>query len=186
METRTALLDHAESLSRSVGFNGFSFADLSAGAGIRKASVHYHFATKAALAESLIARYRIAVMEALSQIEGGAGQRLQSFLQIYRAALGEGKSVCLCVAMSASRDCFDDAALAELDRFQKGTLNWLRGVFEMAQTDKTIAHVVDPMTEARATFALVEGAQLMARAAVDPTQFDAATALLSARTKEIL
>ncbi len=182
METRTTLLNHAEDLSRSVGFNGFSFADLSAGAGIRKASVHYHFATKSDLAQALIARYRGDVAQALGALSGTAAAQLRGFLAVYRTALGNGETVCLCVAMSASRDSFDAATLGELNRFQADVIDWLAQVFKTAMTDRTIADVALPLAEAQAAMALVEGAQLMARAASEPALFDAATALLVART----
>jgi len=46
----------AERLVQVRGFNGFSYADIAAELHITKASLHYHFATKADLGEALIAR----------------------------------------------------------------------------------------------------------------------------------
>ena len=45
MDTRISLLDSAERAVRQRGFDGFSYADLSKEIGIRKASIHYHFAS---------------------------------------------------------------------------------------------------------------------------------------------
>jgi TetR/AcrR family transcriptional repressor of nem operon len=47
-------LDIAEQLVQTRGFNGFSYADIAAEIGISKASLHYHFPTKAMLGERLI------------------------------------------------------------------------------------------------------------------------------------
>ena len=55
--TAERILDVAERLVQSRGYNGFSYADVAAELGITKASLHYHFAGKAELGEALIARY---------------------------------------------------------------------------------------------------------------------------------
>ncbi len=47
--TYTNILQHADTLIQSNGFHGFSYADLAKQLGIRKASIHHHFATKADL-----------------------------------------------------------------------------------------------------------------------------------------
>ena len=52
------------------GFNGFSYADIAAELGITKASLHYHFQSKAELGDALIARYARRFADALSGIEG--------------------------------------------------------------------------------------------------------------------
>ena len=57
MNTRTSLLDSAEQAVRQRGYNGFSYADLAREIGIRKASIHHHFPTKADLGLALIERY---------------------------------------------------------------------------------------------------------------------------------
>ena len=56
-DTATRILDSAERLVQQRGFNGFSYADVASELGITKASLHYHFSSKAELGEALIARY---------------------------------------------------------------------------------------------------------------------------------
>jgi len=70
-DTRTAILDVAERLVQSRGFNGFSYADVAAELGITKAALHYHFRGKAELGESLISRYAERFGEVLSAILAG-------------------------------------------------------------------------------------------------------------------
>ena len=55
--TRARILDAAEQLVQTRGFNGFSYADVATELGVTKASLHYHFPGKAELGEALIARY---------------------------------------------------------------------------------------------------------------------------------
>ncbi len=188
MNTRTTLLDVAEQAARSRGFDAFSYADLSDAVGIRKASIHHHFPAKADLALALISRYRETFLSTLAAIDTGnpsAGARLSGFLRTYREALSDGQTVCLCVAYSSGRDSFQAPVIDELDTFHRDCLAWLESVFRQAKGDKTIKNPGPADLEARACLALVEGAQLMARAAKDPNRYDAATALLKDRIVNI-
>jgi TetR/AcrR family transcriptional repressor of nem operon len=56
--TAERILDTAQALAQVRGYNGFSYADISAELAITKPSIHYHFPSKAQLAEALVARYR--------------------------------------------------------------------------------------------------------------------------------
>ena len=57
-DTSGRILDVAERLVQTRGFNAFSYADIAAALNITKASLHYHFPTKAILGERLVERYR--------------------------------------------------------------------------------------------------------------------------------
>lgn len=184
MDTRTALLDSAEAAARQRGFDAFSYADLSKEVGIRKASIHYHFPVKADLALSLIERYAGRVLDRLAEIEiepTDAATKLCAYHQIYRDALADGTRLCLCVAMSAGRDSLSDQVLSELNAFHTKSIAWLTRLYESALEDGSIFGVFAPRREAAATLALMEGAQLVARAAKDVSRFDEATAALTAR-----
>lgn len=184
MDTKTALLDSAETFARSKGFDAFSYADLSEKVGIRKASIHHHFPTKADLGLMLISRYRKNFGVALGKIaakDATAATKLSAYLTLYRKALKGGAQVCLCVAFSAGRDSFGDAVLSELKAFHSESVKWLTALFEEGRDDLSILGVNDPHAEASACLALVEGAQLMARAAKDLSKFDEAVSLLRDR-----
>ena len=184
MDTRNALLDSAERAARQRGFDAFSYADLAKEVGIRKASIHYHFPMKADLAFGLIERYALRLSETLAHIassQDSAAAQLSAYHDVYRDALSGGDQLCLCVALSAGRDSLSEPVLAELNQFHEDSIAWLERVFEAGRADGSVAHVGDPASEAAATLALMEGAQLVARAAKDITLFDQATASFSAR-----
>jgi len=184
MDTRTALLDSAENAARRRGIDGFSYADLADDVGIRKASIHYHFPKKHDLALALIQRYARAFLGRLDQIEqthATAGAVLRAYIEQYRAALKNGEMVCLCVAFSTGRDSLSDAVLGELAAFHEESLTWLSEVFEDAEVDHSISKLTDPKDEAAACLALVEGAQLLARASGQMDLFDQAIAALAGR-----
>ncbi|MDY7097464.1 MAG: TetR/AcrR family transcriptional regulator [Pseudomonadota bacterium] len=186
METRIHLLNSAEHFARSRGFDAFSYADLAAEVGIRKASIHHHFPRKADLALALIERYRETFAEALGTIAArapNAGARLAGYVRAYRAALGGGKTLCLCVAFSAGRDSLSDPVLRELAGFHEDGRAWLRETYEKGIKDGSINGVMNPEEESAATLALVEGAQLLARAAGSTSAFDQAVRALTQRIK---
>jgi TetR/AcrR family transcriptional regulator, transcriptional repressor for nem operon len=184
MDTRTALLNCAEDAVRARGFDGFSYADLSLVVGIRKASIHHHFATKADLALALIERYSDNFFGTLDQIalaHDTGGARLGAYVAACRTALGSGDRLCLCVALIAGRDGLSAAVRGRLDLFHDTVTAWLSAVFALGAVDGTIAAVTDPAADAHACLAQMEGAQLIARAAGDITRFDAAVKALLAR-----
>jgi len=175
MDTKTALLNSAENSARAFGYDGFSYADLAADVGIRKASIHHHFPTKAALAVSLMKRYNEVLANKLAQIieeNDTAAGRLQGLFKHYRNALKGGDSLCLCVAFSISRDQLEQGVIAELSEFRKVSVEWLTTVFELGQADRSILNVVNAESEARSYLAVLEGAQLAARAEKDVDIFD--------------
>ena len=55
-DTKTAILDAAQALIQRGGANAMSYQHISQAIGIRKASIHHHFATKEALLEAVIQR----------------------------------------------------------------------------------------------------------------------------------
>lgn len=184
MTMKANLLTHAEALARSRGIDAFSYADLAAATGIRKASVHYHFATKADLTLALIEDYAARIADRLNQIEAqsaAASGALRDFLQLYHDALGTGDSLCLCVAFSAATDSLPEASVTRVEDFRNDVTAWLKAQFDRARQDGSVRALSDPAQEAAALFALVEGAQLVARAARNPDRFTDAVAQFSDR-----
>ncbi|HEY2202352.1 MAG TPA: TetR/AcrR family transcriptional regulator, partial [Solirubrobacteraceae bacterium] len=101
--TRTRILDVAERLVQTRGFNGFSYADIAGEVGITKASLHYHFATKAELGGVLIARYSEVFALALQKISASladAERRLRAYVQLYSDVLSDER-LCLCGMVAA-------------------------------------------------------------------------------------
>ncbi|MEM6311123.1 MAG: TetR/AcrR family transcriptional regulator [Pseudomonadota bacterium] len=184
MDTKTRLMDQAERLARQRGVDAFSFADLSTALAIKKASVHYHFPTKADLIAQLLDRYaeRVgAALHEISQSENSAAAQLSAYVSIYRAALQDGQSLCLCVAYASAPESVSQGVQDRLNAFHTSSMAWLETVFARGQYDGTIRSVAVPNAESAATLALVEGAQLVARAAQDVSRFDAATQFLMDR-----
>ncbi|WP_425081912.1 TetR/AcrR family transcriptional regulator [Ruegeria arenilitoris] len=183
-DTKTALLDVAEHAARARGFDGFSYADLADAVGIRKASIHYHFPTKAALSAALMDRYHSTFEAECRKAEAAhdtASQRLLALIGLYRNALNDGKTLCLCVSLISSLESLSDEVIEKIKAFRAMVIKQIEAIFELGLQDKSITGVTNPAAEARATLAVLEGGLLTARAEQDVQAFDAVVDVLKSR-----
>lgn len=184
IDTKTALLNSAEDAARRLGFDGFSYADLAEDVGIRKASIHHHFPSKAILSVALMQRYHENFQAVCTKIEANfttGGAQLAELIRQYRAGSDDGKRLCLCTSFSASRDSLPPDVVHQISLFRIMVIEWMTRAFESGSNDNSISGVMDPELEASATMSLLEGAQLAARAEVNPALFDNAIKLLTLR-----
>src|SRR5262245_17434956 len=96
--TTDLVLDAAERLAQTRGFNGFSYADVSAEVGITTASLHYHFPAKADLGRALVTRYARGFERAVAAVEAKAPRavpRLEGYARMFTDVLTRGR-MCLC------------------------------------------------------------------------------------------
>lgn len=70
-DSRTAIKEAALDLLVRHGYRGMTFGDIAARLGITRANIHYHFGSKAALVDEVLADYVAATTEALSGIWSG-------------------------------------------------------------------------------------------------------------------
>ena len=125
--TKAALLNVAETQMRSRGYSAFSYADLAAQIGIRKASIHHHFPTKECLGAELIKDYIHRFTETLGSIEIRHPDpllRLREFSRLFVASAHDGL-LPLCGALAAEMAALP-ISLQELTReFFESQLDWL-------------------------------------------------------------
>jgi TetR/AcrR family transcriptional regulator, transcriptional repressor for nem operon len=178
--TRSRILDVAEQLVQTRGFNGFSYADISAELGITKASLHYHFATKAELGRTLVARYTEAFGAALERIAttcADAPAQLRAYVELYSGVLREER-LCLCGMVAAEYATLPAAMQEALRVFFELNERWLTRLLEAGQRAGTLTPRASPGDAARLLVGALEGAMLVARAYGDPARFTAAAELL--------
>lgn len=187
-DTKARLLESAERIVRERGYNGFSYADLAQEVGIRTASIHYHFRAKSDLALALIERYAERIAAGLAELSKAAptgAHQIAGYVGVYRDALRQGSSLCLCVSLSADAESLEPTALSALEAFHRSGIAWLTQAYALAAEDGSIERVGVPASEAAATLALVEGAQLVGRASRSVEPFDAAVMQLRARLGDV-
>ena len=178
--TPNAILDVAEKLVQTRGFNGFSYADISAELGITKASLHYHFRTKADLGRTLIARYKETFRLALEEIDGAdlaPVARLRRYANIYARALADAR-MCLCGMLAAEYSTLPGAMQDEIRRFFDLNEEWLCRVVELGREQGELSLDGPSRDIARLLLGALEGAMLVARSYGDVTRFESAAGRL--------
>ena len=176
-ETNTAerILDSAERLVQTRGFNNFSYADVASELGITKASLHYHFPGKAELGYALIARYSERFAAALIQIDeehADVREKLGAYATLYADVL-RGKRMCMCGILAAEYPTLPKPMRAEVIRFFDENHKWLGAVLEHGRADGTLAFQGSADEVAQGIVSTLEGAMLVARSYGEVARFDA-------------
>ncbi len=180
-DTANALLDTAQHLVQTRGYNAFSFRDLSRAHGMTNAGVHYHFPSKDDLGQALVARYRrvfAAELAAVRQAKATAPERLRGFVGIYAHVLRQER-LCLCGMLASEAVTLPTAVRRELRGFFTETKQWLAEVLSEGEAAGTLAFEGAATDEAASLLASTQGAMLTAWPFYDPDQENGATAALS-------
>jgi TetR/AcrR family transcriptional repressor of nem operon len=177
-DTASRILDVAERLVQSRGFNAFSYADVASELAVTKASLHYHYPGKAELGEALITRYAERFFEALKAIDeqgGDSAVRLAAYASIYGDVL-RSERICLCGMLAADYETLPPPMQAAVIRFFDDNIAWLAGVIRQGIEEGTLRPSGSAEDAAQALLGGLEGAMLVARPYGDATRFEAAAA----------
>ena len=162
------IMDEAENLARTHGYNAFSFRDLAAKVGIKSASVHYHFPTKADLGAALAKRYTERFLAYLNQsIEptDTAFEIIQKYGAAYHQALVQDGRMCLCGLFAAEVDSLPEPVAEEVQRFFEANIRWLKDVL---RRDPHVRSEEELETDATFVLTLFQGAMLVGRTLDQP------------------
>ncbi len=163
--TRSRILDVAEGLVQVRGFNGFSYADVAAELSITKASLHYHFPSKAELGEALIARYAERFAQALAAIDANVARapaKLDAYANLYAEVLRQER-MCLCGMLAAEYQTLPSPIRDAVVAFLNDNEAWLVLVLEHGRKDGSLRFANTAAETARSIIGGLEGAMLVAR-----------------------
>lgn len=124
-DTVSKILDAAEFRIRNHGFNAFSFRDIAADVGIKSASVHYHFPTKADLGEAVLERYSASMKALLTNQTTSAEERLQTYIARYKES-----TKCLAGVMAAELASLPEALNQAVKQYFAEQLDTLKELFQ--------------------------------------------------------
>ena len=159
------ILETAESLARNRGYHGFSYRDIAAEVGIKSASVHYHFPTKADLGVAVARRYTERFLAALGDpTDPKTAPRLllARYAAAYRKSLVEDRQMCLCGLFGAEVAVLPAPVAAEVQGFFERSVEWLQVVLVR---DGSGGAVDEAQSRQRALtiLAALQGAMIVAR-----------------------
>ena len=178
----TAILDVAQQLAQTRGYNGFSYADIAAQLGVTKASLHYHFPSKAELGRALIERYRGLFAAALEGIDGQSlkpREKLERYVGLYESVLSSDR-MCLCGMLAAEHSTLPPPMQEGLKLFFDENERWLTRVLDAGLRAGVLLFAESPKERARVLIGSLEGAMLVARAYGNLQRFQAAAAFVLA------
>lgn len=169
-ETANRLMDLAETHIRESGYSGFSFRDLAAQIGIKSASVHHHFPTKAVMVAAVARRYG---ERFFAKVTPKPGEKRPDVIKTYRAAFREAFTqdgrMCLCGVLGTEAGALSPEISDEILTFFR------RCIDDLSQ------RIGGPDAEAEAfhVMATLEGGLMLARAYGNIEAFDHAVAGLA-------
>ncbi|MET3966190.1 MULTISPECIES: TetR/AcrR family transcriptional regulator [Bradyrhizobium] len=167
---REAILAAARRTAQAHGYGGLNFRDIGAEVGVKAASIYHHFPGKAELGAAVARRYwedTAANLEALSKANGDPRKALRAYPGLFRRSLEQDNRMCLCSFMAAEYDDLPDAVKTEVQAFVDVNVAWLTRMLAAASVPASKREA-----RARAIYAAVAGAQLMARSRADLKLFD--------------
>jgi TetR/AcrR family transcriptional regulator, transcriptional repressor for nem operon len=180
--TRAQILDTAERLVQMRGFNGFSYADVARELSVTKASLHYHFPSKAELGEALIARYTERFTAELERIDAdrlAPAAKLTAYASLYADVLRQDR-MCLCGMLAAEYETLPPPMREAILRFFDRNEGWLQTVMEDGRADQSMSFEGTAADGAQTMLGGLEGAMLVARPYHDVGRFETTASRLIA------
>ena len=164
--TATKLLDAAQGMVQERGYNAFSYRDLASVVGIRTASIHYHFESKAVLAQALMERYRQGLTAALATIDAkGSNQKakLKAFIGLYKETEHRG-AICLCGSMASDFETLPDAVRDQVKAYLDASEQWVQGALRAGVREGEFQIPGKPQDVAASLLAGLQGGLILSRA----------------------
>lgn len=180
--TRVEILDVAERLVQTRGYNGFSYADVASEIGLTKPALHYHYAGKSDLGLALIVRYSerfLGALDAIGERGASAADQLAAYANLYRDVL-RTRRMCLCGILAAEHETLPPPMQNAVVRFFDANEAWLSALLRRGKTDGTLSFDGPADEVAQMIISGLEGAMLVAHSCGDPDRFERASGHLLA------
>jgi len=157
------------------GYNGFSYADVAEVVGIRKASIHHHFPSKADLVQTLVKRYLDDAVTGFAELERNVcepAELLRTYTGFWAQCIEDAsRPFCVCAQLASELPALPLEVAVEVKAYFRFLSGWLTGVIERGAAQGALTISASPRVEAEAFMATVHGAMLSARAYGDVLTF---------------
>lgn len=188
-DTATRILDAAQELIQTRGYNAFSFNDVAEKVGIKKPSVIHHFASKSILGVKVVSRYRQYFSSLLEKAASDKSNSAMDMFDFYCTPYTDfGKTndkVCLCGAMAGEFMALPEEVKKEVSIFFEEHISWLEKILRHGQSTQEFDFSGTANMMARLILSSMQGALIAKRATGDDKQiFEVITALKSSLLKK--
>jgi TetR/AcrR family transcriptional repressor of nem operon len=173
--TSDRILSCARSLIVQGGYSGFSYADISKVIGIRNASIHHHFPSKADLVRTLVARYREEAEAGIAELERNVSDpadQLRAYVGFWEACIADATApICVCALLASQVPLLPAEIVLEVRAHFRALSAWLTSLLERGARQGSVHLTTAARAEAEILLAAVHGAMLSARAYGDAKVF---------------
>lgn len=177
--TSEEILRCARSLIIEGGYNSFSYSDIANVVGIRNASIHHHFPSKADLVRALVVQYRQEAEAGLAELERRVPDplaRLRAYAGYWEACITDATApFCVCALLATQIPVLPEEVAMEVRGHFRALSAWLRSLLERGARQGSLKLAGTAKDEAEVFMAAVHGGMLSARAYGDPKMFAVVT-----------
>ncbi|WP_419901902.1 TetR/AcrR family transcriptional regulator [Kiloniella sp.] len=167
-------MDAAEGYIRTKGYNAFSFRDIAADVGIKTASIHYHFSSKADLGAAVAERYTERFLESLGPADSNPfKEQITRYISAFRSSYSAGDQMCLCGMLGAEISSLPENMIKVSKVFFVKNLLWLDEVY-LSQGEESLT-IEQARKKSLRLLALLEGGLIVARSLDGLETFDQLT-----------
>lgn len=178
--TSDDILTCARALIVAGGYNGFSYADIAAVVGIRKASIHHHFPNKLDLVKAIVVQHRQATADGIAHLETLVPDplaQLHAYVQYWEKCIADlSAPFCVCALLAGELPILPADVATEVRAYFRFLAGWMASVLTRGVHAGTIRLTQSAEVEAEVLMATVHGAMLSARAYGDAAVFGTITA----------
>lgn len=163
-DTRKRILDLAEELLLTRGFNGFSYQHISSALGVRNAAIHYHFPKKSDLGVALIQRYRRRFLRFTEQqVDWDAPRRLESYFGLSDQYYQQHKQICPSGILSTEFQTLPEDMRQEASAFIDEMRQWAVAIVRLGRDVGLMRYAGTPEAVGMMLFSALQGGLQLAR-----------------------
>jgi TetR/AcrR family transcriptional repressor of nem operon len=171
--TRQSILDAAETLILTRGYNGFSYKDIADIVGIRKASIHHHFPAKEDLAAAFVDGYFHRFEQWREQVGRlTVAQKLDAFLEMFKRVSNNAERICPMGMLAAEYPTLPKSVQDSLRRLLGAMDQWLGQVMAQGQTEGYLRPEPQAPVMAKVLINAMSGSMKIARVFQDVNQLE--------------
>ncbi|MBN1797169.1 MAG: TetR/AcrR family transcriptional regulator [Spirochaetales bacterium] len=169
--TRKRILDIAEELILTRGYNGFSYQDISETIGIRKASIHYHYPLKENLVDRYIRKQIILFKMWSKQVRNKDNiEKLNQFGIMYLNLSRHGIKICPIGMLSAEFPVLPEKIQTRVINLMETEIQWLEHTITSGIREGVFAKQLNVHRTALIIITTLSGMLKMLRIHKDPNE----------------
>lgn len=173
------ILDTAETLIQTQGYNAFSFRDIAVAIGIKTSSIHYYFPTKEELGKAVVARHIDALHAELVKVLENETisfkKKIRSFLDsVFTKTYASNRKMCLGGMLASDVLTLPETIQFEVRVFFNRIEKWLEQLLSQGKSKGDFHFTGSAKREAEFILSLLEGSLLLARLFQDESKLQMA------------